>query len=112
MRWPPPTRRSSMPISPASRQPRVSRRVDPSALLDLVVVPCGGKKLNHSAPAGELYIGSYHRACRRAAEALRPARILILSALHGLVELDQVLAPYDLRMGQPGSVTESMLTEQ
>lgn len=81
-------------------------------MFDLIVVPCGGKKLDHPAPAGDLYIGSYHRACRRAAEALHPARILILSALHGLVELDQMLAPYDLRMGQPGSVTTSTLREQ
>lgn len=70
----------------------------------LVVVPCGGAKRDHRSPAGELYTGSYHRMCRRAAEALGARRILILSALHGLVELDTELDPYDLRMGQPGSV--------
>jgi uncharacterized protein DUF6884 len=55
------------------------------------------------APAGRLYSGSYHLACRRAAAALtEPDGILILTALHGLLQLDRVIAPYELRMGQPG----------
>jgi hypothetical protein len=77
--------------------------------------PCGGRKLTTPAPApaGELYIGSYHLACRRAAAALtRPDRILILSALHGLLPLDRVIAPYDLRMGQPGSIRPAELRSQ
>jgi len=77
----------------------------------VVVIPCGGKKLDEAAPAGELYVGSYHRAARRAADALG-GRVLILSALHGLVDLDTVLEPYDLRMGQPGSVAPERLAEQ
>jgi hypothetical protein len=38
--------------------------------------------------------------------------VVVLSALHGLVPLDQVLEPYELRMGQPGSVTPARLAEQ
>jgi hypothetical protein len=50
------------------------------------VSPCGGRKLGVPAPAGERYTGSYHLACRRAAAALTtPDRILIPSALHGLL---------------------------
>lgn len=79
---------------------------------ELVVVPCGGRKLDRPAPAGELYVGSYHRACRAAADALQPRRVLILSALHGLLELHQVVEPYDLRMGQPGSVTPARIRDQ
>jgi hypothetical protein len=79
----------------------------------LVIVPCGGRKLSAPAPAGQLYTGSYHLACRRAAAALTdPPRILILSALHGLLPLDRVIAPYDLRMGQPGSITPAALRRQ
>jgi hypothetical protein len=85
------------------------------------VIPCGGGKLDHAAPAAELYIGSMFRHAlvnveRLAAmdedEGRGPARVLILSALHGLVELDTVLEPYDLRMGAPGSVTAETLTAQ
>lgn len=80
----------------------------------VVVVACGARKAEHPAPAGALYLGSYHRAMRRAADALtrHGGRVIILSALHGLVTLDTVLAPYNLRMGEPDSVTAATLREQ
>lgn len=46
------------------------------------------------------------------AAGLGPVRVLILSALHGLVELDQVVEPYDLKMGAAGSVTAQQLRDQ
>lgn len=81
----------------------------------VVIIPCGGKKLDHPAPAGQLYVGSYHAATRRAAAAIAArtgARILILSALHGLTDPATVIAPYDLRMGRPGSVTATHVAAQ
>jgi hypothetical protein len=81
----------------------------------LVIVPCGARKRAEPArlPAGELYIGSYHLAGRRAAAALTtPDRILILSALHGLLPFDRVISPYELRMGQPGSIGTAALRRQ
>ena len=68
--------------------------------------PCGSRKLDRPAPAGEMYVGSYDRACARAAAA-RGGRVLIISAKHGLLDPATVIEPYDLRMGQPGSVTAS-----
>jgi hypothetical protein len=38
--------------------------------------------------------------------------IYILSAKYGLLPLDQVIAPYDLTMGQPGSVTPAQVRQQ
>ncbi len=85
------------------------------------VIPCGGMKLDRAAPAAELYIGSMFRHAlvnveRLAAmdedEGRGPARVLVLSALHGLVGLGSVLEPYDLRMDAPGSVTVETLTAQ
>jgi hypothetical protein len=80
----------------------------------VVIVPCGGRKADAPAPAGELYTGTYHRAARRAADTLTAngGRVLILSSLHGLVTLDQILAPYELRAGQPGTVTGETLRAQ
>ncbi|MEU3102943.1 DUF6884 domain-containing protein [Streptomyces griseoflavus] len=80
----------------------------------VVIIPCGAAKLDREAPARELYTGSYHRACARAAAALTATggTVVILSALHGLVPLDRVLAPYEMRMGAPGSVTADVLREQ
>lgn len=75
---------------------------------DLVVIPCGGAKLGRPAPAGEMYIGGYHRLCQRYALTLTGgdrSRVLILSAKYGLLRLDDPVRPYELRMGRPGAVT-------
>jgi hypothetical protein len=80
----------------------------------LVIVPCAARKLGHPAPAGELYVGSYHRACRAAADTLTAGggTVLIFSDLYGLVPLTQVLQPYDMRVGDPHSVTVDKLRQQ
>lgn len=80
----------------------------------VVIIPCGAAKLDREAPAAELYTGSYHRACARAAATLTAngGTVLIMSALHGLVPLDRVLTPYEMRMGVPGCVTPDVLREQ
>lgn len=72
-----------------------------------MVIPCGGAKLDSAAPAAELYTGSAFRGALAAALAEVDgdrSRVLILSALHGLVNLDTVLAPYDVKMGAAGSI--------
>ncbi|WP_262060182.1 DUF6884 domain-containing protein [Streptomyces sp. STR69] len=79
---------------------------------ELVVIPCGSRKLDHPARAADMYVGSYHRACRSAAEALRPDRLLILSARYGLLDLDDVVEPYDTPHGATGAVTAPVLLEQ
>lgn len=85
------------------------------------VIPCGGQKLDRPAPARDLYVGQMFRhtlanverlAALDEAEGRGPARVLILSALHGLVDLDQELAPYDQRMDQKGSVSAEVLAAQ
>ncbi|SEN77882.1 DUF6884 domain-containing protein [Actinacidiphila rubida] len=79
---------------------------------ELIVVPCGARKLDHRARAGEMYVGSYHRACRRAAASLRPDRLVILSARYGLLDPDDEIDPYDTRHGDTGSVTAAVLRDQ
>ncbi|MFJ9567173.1 DUF6884 domain-containing protein [Streptomyces fuscichromogenes] len=78
----------------------------------LVVIPCGSRKLGSPARSADMYVGSYHRACRRAADALRPDLLLILSARHGLLDLDDVIEPYDTPHGAPDAVTSQVLLEQ
>lgn len=77
----------------------------------VTIVPCGSAKLNRPAPARHMYTGSYHAACRRAADQLG-GRLIILSARHGLLAPDTVIEPYELRMGQPGAVTVATLRAQ
>ena len=77
----------------------------------LVIVPCGIAKLDRPAPAGHMYTGSYHRACRRAADRLN-ARLVILSARYGFLTPNTLIEPYELRMGQVGAVTVPTLRAQ
>ncbi len=86
------------------------------------VVPCGDAKRPRRARASELYVGSFFRHALAAATAEADAvggRVLIMSAKHGLVDLDQVLAPYDMKMGRTaaaqtkiGNVTSTRVTDQ
>ncbi|MBG7697038.1 hypothetical protein HCJ76_02710 [Streptomyces sp. MC1] len=78
----------------------------------LVVIPCGSRKLGSPARSADMYVGSYHRACRKAADALHPDRLLILSARHGLLDLDDVIEPYDTPHGAADAVTSRVLLEQ
>jgi hypothetical protein len=87
----------------------------------LFVVPCGAAKLDQPAPARELYTGSYFREVLAAAETEAAAtadelgvdvRVMILSAAHGLVDLDTVLDPYDLTMTGPNSVSVDRIALQ
>lgn len=87
----------------------------------LFVVACGAAKRDHPAPARDLYTGDHFRyvltGVEREADATLQAlgihpRVLILSAEHGLVDPDTVLAPYERTMTDSGSVTARRLAEQ
>lgn len=81
------------------------------------VVPCGGEKLDRPVPARDLYTSSTFRLAWAAAMAEvdaydGEARVLILSALHGLIDPSTIVAPYDVKMGDPGSVTAETVMAQ
>lgn len=81
----------------------------------IAVVPCGSAKQVQKCPAGEMYLGSYHAACRRFAGAWVKAHggeVLILSAKYGLLGLADLIEPYELRMGKPGCVTATFVLGQ
>lgn len=79
----------------------------------LYVVPCGAAKQDRPAPAAELYTGAHFRyvlgRVREHAASDPDGQVVILSALHGLVQLDDVLAPYDTTMTCPSSITAADL---
>jgi hypothetical protein len=61
------------------------------------LISCCKEKLNHPAPARELYVSDYFKKCMTWIS--KPGRVDgwgILSAKHGLVMPDQVIEPYDL----------------
>ncbi len=70
-----------------------------TAHLDLVLIGCVKLKLAHDAPAENLYVSPLFR--KRRAYAERSGKPwFILSALHGLVSPEQLLAPYDLALAK------------
>lgn len=63
----------------------------------IALVGCGKEKLDRAAPARQLYTGQLFRASIARAEA-NFEQVFILSAKHGVLDLDQVAEPYDLSM--------------
>ncbi len=75
------------------------------------IIPCAASKIDSPAAARDLYSSSSFRMALAAALA-NFDRVLILSALHGLISPDQIIAPYDVRMGDAGSVSPATITDQ
>ena len=73
----------------------------PVRLFNIGLVACSRTKADHAAPARELYVSPLFRAAREYAEHhYGRGHWFILSARHGLVDPDAVLAPYDLSLRQ------------
>lgn len=64
--------------------------------LTVCVIGCGKAKLTEPARAKDLYVGSLFRAARRYAERFGHWRII--SAKHGVLDPEKVIAPYELRL--------------
>jgi cytoplasmic iron level regulating protein YaaA (DUF328/UPF0246 family) len=60
----------------------------------LYLIACSNKKLDHPAKGRDLYQGQAFKFALRASERAE-ADVIILSALHGVVALDEHIEPYD-----------------
>lgn len=72
------------------------------------VIPCAAAKVDHAAPARDLYTSANFRSALATAEAMAAAdggTVLILSAKYGLLELDTVVDTYDVKMGDADAIT-------
>ena len=90
-------------------------RPEPAPAAPVVVIACAAEKQQQAAPARELYTSRNFRLNLRAAEKLaaeQGGRVLILSALHGLIEPDAVIEPYNLHMKQAGAIGTAELAQQ
>lgn len=61
----------------------------------IVLIACGSKKLKTEVAAEKLYISSLFKKNLGYAKSLSPDLILILSAKHGVLPLNQRIYPYD-----------------
>jgi hypothetical protein len=62
------------------------------------LVGCASQKLKREAPARELYVSTLFKKASTYAEANSDIWF-VLSAKHGLVHPDQMLEPYDMKLG-------------
>lgn len=76
----------------------------------MVIIPCSFTKAREARPAAELYQGAFFTAALMAARSeVADDDIFILSAKHGLLALTDVVEPYDVAMGDAGSITDDEL---
>jgi len=82
------------------------------APLRVALIGCGAAKQGRAAPARELYTGPLFRAQLQHAERLFGENVLILSALHGALALDEEVEPYDVRLGRDTRSWGEMVASQ
>jgi hypothetical protein len=61
----------------------------------VILISCVSKKLNYKTRAEDLYISPLFRYSLAYARKLNPDEIFILSAKYGLIDLDEIIEPYD-----------------
>ncbi len=64
----------------------------------IVLIACASQKQPVAAAARDLYVSTLFKFSLRYARQLAPDAIFILSAKHGLVALDEIIAPYDVTL--------------
>ncbi|WP_086809705.1 DUF6884 domain-containing protein [Streptomyces reticuliscabiei] len=106
----------SLYLTPLGRQYARQRGNVDARRRRVVIIACGSEKRpvppgqRQGWPAGELYVGQYHRSLRAAADALtHHSLIRIMSAWHGLVPLSRPLHPYDVTIADEKAVTSERM---
>lgn len=62
----------------------------------IVLLSCGKEKRNRRVKAGDMYVGPlFTKSLNYAKQKLRPDKVFILSAKHGLLALGDEIEPYD-----------------
>ncbi|MBA7528583.1 hypothetical protein ES705_20771 [subsurface metagenome] len=64
----------------------------------IVLISCVATKLDHPAPAKDLYVSDLFKKSMAYAKSLKPDKVFILSAKHHLMKLDTVIEPYDVTL--------------
>lgn len=64
----------------------------------VVLISCVSMKLNKKSKAKDLYISPLFKMNLAYAKLLKPKKIFILSAKYGLVDLDEIISPYNLTL--------------
>lgn len=63
--------------------------------MKIVLISCASKKLPYKAQAKDLYVSPLFKLNFKYAKSLKPDKIFILSAKHGLIDLGKKIEPYN-----------------
>jgi hypothetical protein len=66
----------------------------------VVLISCVSEKLSRRAKVRELYTSTLFKLNLKYAEKLRPDKIYVLSAKHGLLSLNDEIAPYNQTLNE------------
>jgi len=68
----------------------------------IVLISCVSKKKDYPTKAENIYESTLFKYSLEYAKSLKPDEIYILSAYHGLLELDKKIEPYDKTLNKMG----------
>jgi hypothetical protein len=80
--------------------------------MTIYLVACGKEKVNHPVRARDMYTGSYFQACLKYAEMKKNDGVYVLSAKYGIVDLEQVIEPYDIAIDDFDAIEIEQVKEQ
>lgn len=66
----------------------------------IILLSCVKKKLNKTAKAKDLYISDFFQKSFAFAKSCNPDKIFILSAKYHLLQLDDIIDPYELTLNK------------
>ena len=70
----------------------------------IVLISCASKKQSVTSRAVEMYISTLFNLNLQLARKLNPDYIFILSAKYGLITLDEMIEPYDLKLNKMSKI--------
>lgn len=79
--------------------------------MDTYFISCGFRKSSIPTKAEFMYTGPYFKALLNYAKSYSD-NIYILSAKYGFLRLDQIIDPYNIKFGDPGTAEISTLKSQ
>jgi len=81
-------------------------------MTNIALISCGSKKQKHRARAQDMYISPlFKKSLQYARDILKPEKIYILSAKHGLLKLETEIEPYNKTLNNMPSRDEKEWAE-
>ena len=80
--------------------------------MNIVLISCVKTKTQHRCKAKNLYVSTWFRYAWQYAQSLKPKRIFILSAKHGLLDPDDVIDPYQETLNKKSAAGIRVWAEQ